>query len=234
VSDQNVLKAGRHNTLAASSHKIPLSYTVTVGDDGTWLHPVDKLFIFAYLPNSATANEKAILTSAFEAALQVPNDIKDQIKNLGGESYLGMDYFLDPDLVTKALNNVTGMSEIGGSSGGDSGTEVTVQIMNDFFQVVLSALGGDASVMQSWLQTQMQGFQIQIGKENNYKNFGTIVGTVSLVEGLDVPVTNFQYVYSDYNTAQWVVKLSCSSQTEQSFSYNYDVTNFLYELPQNF
>ncbi|RQR49581.1 hypothetical protein DIE19_31560 [Burkholderia sp. Bp9126] len=233
MSDQSVLKASRHNTLAASSRKLPLSYCVTVGDDGTWLHPVEKLFIFAYLPNSASAEEKQIIGSAFETALQVPNDIKDQIKKLGGESYLGMDYFLDPSLVTKALNNVTGMSEIGGSSGGDSGTKVTVQIMDDFFQSVLSSLGGDVTVMQTWLQTQMQGFQVQIGKESNYNYFGTIVGTVSLVEGLDIPVTNFQYVYSDYATSQWVAKSSCSSQTKQSFSYSYDVTNFLYELPQN-
>ncbi|ALX16985.1 hypothetical protein P350_35800 [Burkholderia cepacia JBK9] len=187
------------------------------------------LFIFAYESNQLSSDDKKTLRAAFKAALDVPNQIKQSIENTGNQVALNSAYFLDPDIVIKAINDVDGMAETGGESDGDSGTKVTLEIMDTFFQDVLSSLGGDVKVIQVWLQDKMNDFQVQIGFESNYKNFGNLIGTVAMAGDLGIPTTAFQYIYSDYSTSQWMEKLSCSDTVAQSYSYNYKVVYFEYD-----
>ncbi|MXN75840.1 hypothetical protein GR157_13990 [Burkholderia sp. 4701] len=229
MSDQTIARARERKSVATSSLETPLTYYVTVTDDGTWIHAASSDFVFAYESNSLTSDEKKILGQAFEQALGIPNKIKKAVEKITGQAVAQGVYIGDFNLVINALNSIDGMAQTSENTGGDSGNRIVADITDNFFQIILSGLGGDVKPLQKYLTGQMQGFQAALSQNQNFQNFGTVIGTVSLVEGLDVPVTSFQYIYSNYTTAQWVEQLSCSSVEKQSYSYNYTDVTFLYD-----
>lgn len=72
----------------------------------------------------------------------------------------------------------------------------------------------------------MGDLQVQTRQSKVTQNFGTVIGLISLMPVLDVPITSFQYVYSSAQTSQWFVQVMCVSTDHYDYDYNYTVVNY--------
>jgi hypothetical protein len=159
----------------------------------------------------------------------VPTIIKNAVKETAGQDVVNGVYLLDQPSMTKAMNSIKGMGETGAHDGGEQGSGTAVSINKEFFGAVLAGLGGDVAPMMDYLTSSMQDLQAQV-KQSNVKNvFGTVMGLVSLMPELNVPMVTFEYVYSSQKTSDWIVKLDCGSAENYSYDYTYTVVDYLYD-----
>ena len=114
-----------------------------------------------------------------------------------------------------------------------SGSGTAISINGEFFAAILGGLSGDVEPMMTYLTTQMGDVQAETKKSTVTEDFGIVVGFVSLMPVLNVPVTSFQYVYSSSETSEWFVKTSCSSTEHHSYDYKYTVVDYNYDKSKN-
>jgi hypothetical protein len=208
-----------------------VNYHVTTTDDGQWLHAPSSDFVFAYVANDWTADQKTAVTEAFKQALTMPNQIKKSIEGTGGKPPQNGLYILDQTAMTKAMVAIDGMGEVKAETSKNSGTKTAVDINLEFFTSVLAGLGGDVAPMFDYLNKSMQSFQAELSQNDDLQQFGTVFGLVSLMDVLDVAVTGFTYAYSSSDTKSLVVKANCGSVTKIEYSYSYTVVDYVYEAP---
>lgn len=208
-----------------------VNYLVTTTDDGQWLHAPSSDFVFAYVANDWTADQKTAVTEAFKQALTMPNQIKKSIEGKGGKPPQNGLYVLDAQAMTEAMVAINGMGEVKGNTSTNSGSKTAVDINMEFFTSVLAGLGGDVAPMMDYLNKSMQSFQAELSQNNDVQQFGTVFGLVSLMDVLDVAVTGFTYAYSSSDTKTLVVSANCGSATKIDYSYSYTVANYVYEAP---
>lgn len=205
------------------------TYHVTLTDTGKWLHAPSSDFLFAYLENDWPANVQAAVTTAFETALGMSSTIKAAVKSTSGQDVVNGLYLLDQAAMTKAMNAIDGMGLTAVDSYEESGSGTAASINGDFFSAILGGLGGDVAPLLTYLTTEMGDVQAQTAQSTVTENFGTIIGMVSVMPVLNIPVTSFQYVFSSSKVSQWFVKVNCGSVEHQSYDYSYTVAEYNYK-----
>lgn len=98
--------------------------------------------------------------------------------------------------MTEAMNSIPGMGETLVAQKSEQGSGTAAEINQQFFTAVLAGLSGDVSSILGYLNNEMSDLQVQTGQTTVTENFGTVIGFVSVMPILNVPVTTFQYIYS--------------------------------------
>tara|TARA_R110002110_G_scaffold150258_14_gene341974 strand:+ start:2216 stop:2890 length:675 start_codon:yes stop_codon:yes gene_type:complete len=210
-----------------------LQYRVFVVAEGSWMHAPSSDFLFAYLDNSWDATTKEAVTTAFKDALVMSSTIKEAVKTTSGDDVVSGLYLLDQPAMTAAMNSIDGMGMTAANQNENKGSGTAVTINKEFFAAILGGLGGDVEPMMTYLTTQMGDVKVQTSKSSVTSDFGIVVGLISLMPVLNVPVTSFQYVYSSSKTSEWFVNTSCSSTEHHSYDYKYTVVNYNYVKESN-
>lgn len=205
-----------------------LNYQVTIIDEGEWIHSQGTDFLFAFLKKSWSDQFKAKLGKAFTTGLTVPNKIKESVKKNSGQDVVNGLYIQDEAAMTKAMNDIPGMSQTGASRHHEEGEDIVTVITEKFFGAVLATLGGNVKPISTYLTSKMADFQAQLKETKVDDKFGTVIGLISGIPEFDVVTTTFKYVYSSASTASWVVETSCSSTQKTSYNYDYTVVDYLY------
>lgn len=200
-----------------SKNGIP--YFTVAMDDGTWLSSQGSDFVFAYVKNAWDPDTKAKVGEAFEDALDLPNTIKEAVKNTSGDEVLAGVYILDKDAMIKAMNSIQGMAETSASTNSKKGEGTAASINEEFFQAVLAGLKGDVSGILDYLNQEMGGFQAQLEKTTTYSSFGSNIGMISAIPELGVVTTSFSYAFSSSETGHWMVNVNCGSVEHYSYDY---------------
>lgn len=211
-----------------------ISYNVTITDSGKWLNAPGSDFLFAFLQDDWDTVVKAKVTSAFETALGMSSTIKAAVKETSGQDVVNGLYLLNHAAMTKAMNSIDGMGETSTEQKHEQGDGTAVEINKQFFAAVLAGLEGNVTPLLTYLTEEMGDVQAQTKKSTVTDNFGTVIGLVSLMPVLDVPVTTFQYVYSTEATSSWFVKVNCGSTEHYSYDYSYTVVNYNYDADNAF
>ncbi|MDO6597485.1 hypothetical protein Q4512_11210 [Oceanihabitans sp. 2_MG-2023] len=192
------------------------------------VHAPGSDFLFAYLDNDWDPSTTKAVTDAFKEALKMSTKIKDAVKTTSGQAVVDGLYLLDQPAMTKAMNSIDGMGLTASAQHENQGSGTAVGITKEFFQVVLGGLTGDVAPMLKYLTTQMGDVQAQVKKNTVTDTFGVVVGLISVMPVLEVPVTSFQYVFSSAETSQWFVDVLCVSTDHYSYDYKYTVANYNY------
>ena len=208
-----------------------LHYNVFLTSTGQWMHAPSSNFLFAYIDNSWSAADKTAVAQAFKDALQMSTKIKNAVKATSGQDVVNGLYLLDQPAMTKAMNSIDGMGMTSAVKSHQAGSSTAVGITQEFFNSVLGGLGGDVAPMLKYLTTQMGDIQVEVKKNTSSKTFGIVIGLISLMPGLGIPITSFQYVYSSQATSSWFTKILCSSAEKHTYQYEYVVTNYNYNTP---
>ena len=217
--------------MGTQTQHVQSSYNQTVTTKGTWLHAPGSDFLFAFIQNDWSADVKQQVTQAFEDALKMSTAIKKEVKATSGDDVVNGLYLLNQPAMTKAMNNIDGMGETSVDQQEKSGSGTTVSINMEFFAAILGGLDGDVAPLMAYLTTQMGDVIAETRRSTVTENFGTVIGLISVMPGLGVPVTSFQYVFSSAETSAWVVKLVCGSAQHYSYDYKYTVVNYNYNKP---
>jgi hypothetical protein len=232
MKDQNVLVRRQPTRPIVRPRRPRPSYLVTLTETGKWLHAPGSDFVFAYLMNDWDATTKAAVTTAFEDALAMSSTIKAAVKSTSGQDVLKGLYLLDPEVMTEAMNSIDGMGETSAHDSSESGSGTAASINGQFFAAVLAGLGGDVAPLLDYLTSEMGDLQAQTKQSTVTESFGTVMGLISVMPVLNVPVTTFQYVYSSSQVSEWFVKVNCGSVEEQSYAYAYTVVQYNYAPPK--
>ena len=232
MKDQNVLVRRQPTRAIVRPRRPRPSYLVTLTDAGKWLHAPGSDFLFAYLMNDWDATTKATVTAAFEEALAMSSTIKAAVKSTSGQDVLKGLYLLDQNAMTAAMNSIDGMGETSAHQNTESGSGTAASINGQFFAAVLAGLGGDIAPLLDYLTSEMGDLQAQTKQSTVKECFGTVMGLISVMPVLNVPVTTFQYVFSSSEVSEWFVKVTCGSVEEQSYDYEYTVVQYNYVSPK--
>lgn len=212
----------------AGAAEHPLTYRVTLTDAGEWMHSEGSDFLFAYIPTSWDAGTKEAVKGAFVKALTMSTTIKAAVLTESGKAVEGGLYLLDEPTMTRAMTSIDGMGITGADQQQQSGSGTAVTITGEFFSAVLGGLGGDVAPLLAYLTTQMGDVQAETRQAKSVEDFGTVIGLISVMPGLDVVTTTFQYVYSSEETSAWFVKVNCGSAKHESYDYRYTVVDYNY------
>ena len=219
----------RRSNIVEQSPRTP-SYLVTLTETGKWLHAPGSDFLFAYLENNWPESVQNAVTQAYEDALSMSSVIKASVKNTSGQDVVNGLYLLNQPAMTEAMNAIDGMGQTDVNSFNESGSGTAVSINGEFFAAILGGLGGDVAPLLTYLTTEMGDVQAQSPVT---QAFGTVIGMISVMPVLNVPVTTFQYVYSDSQTGKWFVKVNCGSSEHYSYDYSYTVVAYNYVKPSD-
>lgn len=231
MSSQNVLvRRQRRPELVVPRRNRP-TYNVTLTDDGKWLHAPGSDFLFAYLENGWPADVTAAVTKAFETALTMSSTIKAAVKNTSGQDVVNGLYLLDQAAMTEAMNSIDGMGQTTVNQNSQQGSGTAVSINGEFFAAILGGLSGDVAPLLTYLTTEMGDVQAQTKQSTVTESFGTVIGMISVMPVLNVPVTTFQYVYSTSEVSKWFVSVNCGSVEHHSYDYSYTVVEYNYQPP---
>jgi hypothetical protein len=228
MSNEHIVTRRQRRTLRKNaSVKVP-SYHVTLTDVGKWLSAPGSDFLFAYLESDWPASVQAAVTSAFEAALKMSTVIKASVKENCGQDVVNGLYLLDQPSMTKAMNAIDGMGQTSVNQNAEDGSGTAASITGDFFAAILGGLGGDVAPLLTYLTTQMGDIQAQVKQDTVTNNFGTVIGLISVMPVLNVPVTTFVYAYSSQTTSTWFVTVNCGSAEQESYDYAYTTVEYNY------
>ena len=228
-SEQIVIRRERRNPRTCPTGGAQgLYYLVTMTDTGKWVHAPGSDFVFAYLENDWPADVIKNVTEAFETALKMSSTIKESVKTTSGQDVVNGLYLLNQSAMTKAMNNIDGMGMTSATQHEEKGSGTAVDINEEFFKAVLGGLGGDVAPLMTYLQAEMGKVQAQVKQSTVTEAFGTVVGMISLMPVLNVPVTTFQYVFSSAQTATWFTSVPCGSVEHQSYDYAYTAVDYNY------
>lgn len=231
MSDQNILVRRQRRARAIEPRRSPASYNVILTEKGKWLNAPGSDFLFAYLENDWPATVTAAVTAAFEAALALSSTIKAEVKKTSGQEVVNGLYLLNQSAMTTAMNAIEGMGQTTVNQYSEEGSGTAVSITGDFFSAILGGLGGDVTPLLTYLTTEMGDVQAQVKKSTVTQNFGTVIGMISVMPVLNVPVTTFQYVFSSQEVSTWFVSVNCGSVEHQSYDYSYTVVEYNYVPP---
>lgn len=193
---------------------------------GSWMHAPGSSFVFAYLKQGWPADVVTKMTNAFNDALAMSETIKNAVKTTSGQDVVNGLYLLDEPAMTKAMNSIDGMGMTTALKGGNKGSGTAAAINEQFFSGILAGLGGDIAPILDYLNKAMADVQAQTKKSTVTSEFGTIIGMVSLMPVLNVPVTTFSYVHTAKETQSFFTKVLCFSS--ESYSYDYEYVNSVY------
>lgn len=208
-----------------------VTHLVTFTDAGKWLHAPGSDFLFAYIDSTWPQSVQADVTSTFETALSLSQTIKDSVKKTAGQDVVNGLYLLNQPAMTEAMNAIDGMGQTAVATHSEQGSGTAVTINGEFFTAILGGLGGDVAPLMDFLTTQMGDLQVQTRQSKVTQNFGTVIGLISLMPVLNVPITSFQYVYSSAQTSQWFVQVMCVSTDHYDYDYDYTIVNYNYVKP---
>ncbi len=210
-----------------------LEYRVILTETGSWLHAPGSDFLFAYIENDWDPTVQASVRQAFVTALKMSSSIKEAVKNTSGQDVVNGLYLLDQPAMTQAMNSIDGMGQTNVDQKTESGSGTAIAINQAFFNAILGGLGGDVAPLLAYLTEEMGDVQAQTKKSTVTENFGTVVGLISVMPVLEVPVTTFQYVYSSQATSSWFVSVNCGSVEHYSYNYGFTVVNYNYTDPDS-
>jgi len=205
------------------------SYRIALTDTGKWLHSIGSDFLFAYLETGWPAEVQAAITDAFETALGVSAAIKDAVRKTGGHEVVNGFYLLNDAAMTKAMHSIPGMGLTAVNSYEESGCGTAETINAEFFAGILEGLGGDVMPMLDYLTASMSDMQAQCRESTVTEIFGTVIGIVSPMPVLNVPVTTFQYVFSSSAVASWFGDVNCERTLPEAYDYSYTVAAYDYD-----
>jgi hypothetical protein len=194
---------------------------------GNWIHAPGSDFIFAYLLDNWSEKIKEKMSAAFLDALGMSSKIKDAVKATSGQTVVNGLYTLNQDAMTKAMNSITGMGLTASNTGHQEGDGTADAVVNAFFQSILGGLGGDVTPMNTYLVSQMGDIQTT-AKGKTDKTFGTVIGLVSLMPIIEVPVTSFVYAFISGEAITWFANVNCHSVQKQKYNYNYIAATYNY------
>ena len=221
----------QRRTICQSPAGTAWGYKVTLTESGKWYHAEGSDFVFAYLETEWPADVKQAVTTAFEAALKMPTQIKAAVKSTSGQDVVGGLYLQNQAAMTKAMNSIDGMGMTSSTQNEEQGSGTAFSINQDFFNAVLGGLSGDVAPMMNYLTSQMGDLQATTKQSTESDVFGTVIGMISVMPVLNVPVTTFRYVFSDDQTRTWFVSIPCGSSENQSYDYSYTAVDYNYSPP---
>lgn len=208
-----------------------MRYLTTTTDSGQWKHAPSSDFVFAYIDEDWTPAEKIAVGQAFEAAEQMSNKIKQAVLATSGQTVVNGLYLLDQPAMTEAMNSISGMGETAATQHTLSGDGTALSVTDDFFGQVLAGLGGDISPMLDYLTVALGKVQAQTVNTTVTSTFGTVVGLVSLMPDLDIPVTSFVYLFSEASTTTQFQQFLCGSSTTYTYDIDYTAVTYNYVDP---
>lgn len=212
------------------SERFTTSSTVVVNtEEGQWIHADSSDFCFCFIHNEWDTETKKIMAKEFLRANAMSNKVKDAVKKLTGDEVVNGLYLLDVEDMVTAMNTIEGMGQTKDSMDSNKGSGTCTKINGEFFGDILAGLGGDVEPLMSYLTKSMEGVQAETKGSTVTNKFGIMIGLVSLVPQLNIPVTTFQYVYSNETTSTWMVSVNCGSSQRYSYDYTYDVVVFNYD-----
>ncbi|WP_298512236.1 hypothetical protein [uncultured Kordia sp.] len=202
-----------------------------INNDGTWIHSEGSDYIFYYRFDSWNEEQKEVMRSAFIRALQVPNKIKEAVKETSGEEVVNGLYTSNSQAMIKALNTITGMSQTNAVKrqliGNGTIQDANAQLFND----ILSGVGGTVNPMRDYLNRAMAATQATAAGNTTAQHLGTTITLLSLVPGLNIALTSVVYAVSTATSAAVLIKHKCSNNTTR-FSYNVDYTKVGYSYQE--
>ncbi len=228
-SEQVVIRQEHRTVRTPRSNEVDESYVVTLTDTGKWLHAPGSDFLFAYLQSDWPEDVIVKVTAAFETTLGMSTTIKEAVKTTSGEDVVAGLYLLDQTAMTKAMNSIDGMGMSSVTQREEAGEGTSVTITSDFFKAIIGSLGGDPAPILNYLTNQMGDLQAEAKKSEITQNFGTVIGMISVMPVLNVPITTFQYAFSSEKTAEWFVKVPCGGVQKIAYDYAYTVVKYNYK-----
>ncbi len=208
-----------------------MNYTVTSTDSGKWLIAVGSVQLFTFIKNEWPHAIKVNVTQKYEAALAISAEITESVKKKDEKDIAGGLFILDQLAMTKAMNSIDGMGMTSAANKKMNGTGTAGGVTKDFFNTILGALDGNVTPILEHLQKQLGQIQT-LKKQNTSKStFGIVVGLISLMPTLDIPITTFQYVYLDKSQSSEFEKFHCLSSRSYSYKIDYTVDYYNYSSP---
>ena len=204
-------------------------YFVLDTEGGQWFHSPGSDFLFAFAPEKWDPGTKKQVVDAFKSALSMSTTIKKAVEATSHQTVVQGLYLEDQSSMTDAMNSIEGMGMTSANQGGESGQGTATSINAEFFAAILGGLGGDIAPIMGYLNSQMANIQVQTGKTTVTKNFGTVIGMISVMPELDVVTTTFQYVFSGDETSHWFVNTNCGSHEQYSYDYTYTAVEYNYD-----
>lgn len=202
--------------------------TTQASSPGNWIHAPGSNFTFAYLYDSWSDSLKSKVGEAFLSALSMSDKIKEAVKNTSGQEAVEGLYILDQEGMTKAMNSIPGMGMTDATNDNLSGNGTASDVNKLFFQNILAGLGGDVTPMMDYLNQKMNDIQTQAKKSDINTDFGTVIGLVSVMPILNIPVISFVYAYMDKNEKTWFEHYNCKDHKKESFDIKYAVVSYNY------
>jgi hypothetical protein len=206
--------------------KIVVCETRGAADDGTWVHTEGSDYIFYYKFDAWTPEQNTIMGNAFVKAMQVPNKIKEAVLNTSGQVVVDGLYTLNQEAMTKAMNSIPGMSQTNVVKRSLNGNGTIKEANEQFFNDILSGVGGTVNPMRDYLNRSMAATQAAAGKTSP-QHLGTTITLLALVPGLNIALTSVVYAVSTASSAAVLITHKCSDD-ETTFSYNVDYTKVGY------
>jgi hypothetical protein len=226
----NYKKDNHMITTTPNGKTVTLISTRGANDDGEWLHAAGNNFAFYYKLDIWTEKQNNIMSTAFLAALDVPNLVKEAILTTSGTEVSEGAYTSDAEAMTKAMNSIPGMSQTSSGDNTLSGNGTVQQANEQMFNSLLAGVGGPVNPMRDYLNSTMAVNQGIFGANPSYRHYGTYMMLIALVPGLDIPVTTGLYAVSTSTSAAVLVKHKCKDDTT-TFPYDveYEQRGYLYK-----
>ena len=231
MSNDSILTRTQRFPGVIPSRRKPLTYRVTLTEKGQWIHAPGSDFLFAYLDAAWPKDLQDAIRTSFETALTLPSSIKAAVRKTSGEDVVDGLYLLDQPAMTKAMNTIDGMGETSVNQESQSGSGTALDINGQFFAAILGGVGGDVAPLMTYLTTEMGDLQAQTKRSTVTKDFGTMIGMISLMPVLNIPITTFQYIYSTTKVSTWFTDLVCASIDHQSYDYEYTIVSYNFTPP---
>jgi hypothetical protein len=205
-------------------------YCTTITEAGRWLHASDSNFLFTFIKDSWNDSQKKTVTSTFEKCLPLFSVIKNTVSKKIGDDVVDGLYLLDQASMTDVMNSIKGMGQTSVQKKGYQGKESAKTICQSFFTHIFENVGGDVTPMSDYLIQELEKVQAQAKKTTITKDFGILIGVVTLVPMLDIPVVTFEYVYTSSTTQTWFVTVKCTCEKKEAYSFSCTYIKYNYDL----
>lgn len=199
-----------------------LNYNEVITKTGMWLHSIDTNFLFSFIPNTYTKKEKQDTINCFKENLKTLLLIQNKtIDIIGRDSVADSLYFVNKDQIIKTMISIPGMgmTSVLTSDKEVSGTAASINL--NLFKNILSETGGEVDVLNEFLIKSMGKLQFLSKKSTEKEYNGMIVGVVSLMPILGIPVVTFKYIYTASDTKEHFQTMSCEDEKKYIFDEEY-------------
>jgi hypothetical protein len=212
-----------------------IPYCIKPAQGAAWLHTCNEKLLLAFIPNGADDDVDKKLFAAFEHALALFTEIREELKKDSSKAPYQDDafveglYLVDVAAMTKAMSTIEGMSQTATGTitptYGGSPAAVTLK----FMETVLGDSSGNLDYLQAYLLKYMTTIQWH-ARNSTADTIGILTGFVAYNGLLEKTATTFTYVTATTATKERFESIDCTSANLERYTYTLSTVTFEYSL----